>query len=240
MHEVNYSKALKTSDMDNDKQPERITFSYLWGKVLAVLNFEKGLPFTIWQFAIYPGKAAQAYLFGDRPKFMDPVKFTVLAVAIGMYILINLMTDINNSFEELVATEDEKIKANFAYLGTLFKYYNLFLFLNIPIYAIMTKLLFKKKELYFAEHIAINAYLYAVATYALVFLIVFPNSWVMITMNVYLVIISVYIIWAYKKIFKESWLDTIVKGIIVLLMASFLYTFIIMLVFGIITGLSYG
>ncbi|MGK0391510.1 MAG: hypothetical protein ACI94Y_004275 [Maribacter sp.] len=223
--------------MENDKQSERITFPYLWKKILSVLNFEKGLPFTIWQFVVRPGKAAHEYLFGDRKKFMDPVKFTVLAIAIGTYILLNLMSNVHNSFGELFPVEDKKTQAGLAYLGTLVdKYYNLFLFLNIPMYAIMTKILFKKKQLHLAEHIVINAYLYAVATYATIFLLVFPKDWAMITMNIFSIIVSVYIIWAYKKIFEESWLDTIVKGIIVLLMASFLYFFIVMFVLGIVAG----
>jgi hypothetical protein len=223
--------------MENDKQPERITFPYLWGKILAVLNFEKGLPFTLWQFAIYPSKAAQEYLFGDRKKFMDPIKFTVLAVAIGTYIIVNYMASENNSFDQLAGIEDEKIKEGLVYLGTLFNdYYNISLFLNIPLYAIMTKLLFKKKALYFAEHIVVNAYLYAVATFSAVFLLAFPKDRNFIVMNVFGLFIFVYLVWAYKKIFEERWLDTIVKGIVVLFAASFLYFILVMFVLGIIAG----
>lgn len=223
--------------MENGNQPERITFSYLWGKILAVLNFEKGLPFTLWQFAIHPGKATHEYLFGNRKKFMDPVKFTVLAIAIGTYILVKNMAGLGNPFEEMIEIEDEKVKEGVIYLGYLFgEYYNVFLFLNIPFYAIMTKILFKKKQLYFAEHMVINAYLYAVATYSTIFLLFFPKDWSMTIMNIFSLVISVYIIWAYKKIFEESWLDTIVKGIVLLFMASFLYFAAVMVILGIIAG----
>lgn len=223
--------------MGENEKPERITFSYLWEKVMAVLNFEKGLPFTIWQFAVYPGKAAKEYLFGDRKKFMDPVKFTVLAIAIGTYILVKHMAQQESPFEAMIPTEDEKMREGVTYLGQLFgEYYNVFLFLNIPLYALMTKILFKKKELYFAEHLVINAYLYAVATYSTIFFLPFPKEWGMITMNIFSILVSIYIVWAYKKIFEEGWFDTIGKGIIVLFVASMLYFFIVMFVLGIIAG----
>ncbi len=221
--------------MSDSKTPERITFKHLWRQVVAVLNFEKGLPFTIWQFLVHPRAASEAYLFGDRKKFMDPIKFMFLAVTIAAFITLkftNTESMLSNGFEDF-EQGDEMLKTFTAYME---KYYNVFLFANVLFYAFMTKILFTKKGWFYTEHLSINMYMYGAVTYFTPLILLVPYEYHMTYMMVFGILISIYFIWGYKKIFEEDWPIAIGKSLLVLIVASFLYSFLLFFIVGIIVG----
>lgn len=224
--------------MEEFKTPERITFKHLWDMTRSVLNFERGLPYTLWQFLIYPKKATKEYLFGNRRKFMDPIKFLFLSVTIAAFVLIqNLGTDDAMLQQMLESAKDEQQKKILIRFNELISnYYNLFFFLNVPFYAMATKLLYNKKDYFFAEHLTISAYLYAAATYTMPLLLFAPNSMKGIVITVLSTFISVYLIWAYMKIFEENWINGLWKGILVVLIASVIYVILLSGITGVIVG----
>lgn len=223
--------------MNEDFQtPERITFQHLWGSVKSVLNFEKGLPFTLWQFLIRPGKASQEYLFEDRKKYMDPIKFLFLAVAIGTYIMLNYIPATDFFPPDAFGEIDKGVEILEKLSQLLGKYYNILLFLNVPVYAFMSWLLFKQKGWYFTEHLAINAFLYGTVTYMMPLILIVPTAYRADATGVMSILISLYYLFAYKKIFEDDWFNSLAKGVLAIICASFLFFMFIFFVMGIVAG----
>ena len=116
------------------------------------------------------------------------------------------------------------------------EYYNVFLFLNVPAYAMMSWILFREKKWYFTEHLAINAFLYGTVTYTMPLLLIVPSEYRADAMVVLSILISLYYIFAYKKIFGDAWTITIGKGVIALVVASLFYFMFVFFILGIVAG----
>ncbi len=62
---------------------ERITLKSITDGILAQLNLEKGLGYSIKKMTISPGEVVQEYLFEDRSRLTKPLALVLLVVAIA-------------------------------------------------------------------------------------------------------------------------------------------------------------
>jgi len=110
-----------TSEFDEGYDKERITFKSLFAFVLSVLNFEKGILFTIKQLIIRPRVVIEEYLKKDRKKLVNPIRFLVFSTALSAFLSIALISsnpefngvkiNLDNSFDKGVElAETNKLK----------------------------------------------------------------------------------------------------------------------------------
>ena len=69
----------------------RITFKSLFLFVLSVLNFERGIFFTIKELIIRPRVVIEEYLKKDRKKLVNPIRFLVFSTALAAFLNITLI-----------------------------------------------------------------------------------------------------------------------------------------------------
>ena len=62
--------------------PKRITWGLIGRDILNVLNFEKGVLFTIKGLLFNPGVAVNDYLYGNRSLHANPLRFLIISTAI--------------------------------------------------------------------------------------------------------------------------------------------------------------
>ncbi|WP_339845282.1 DUF3667 domain-containing protein [uncultured Dokdonia sp.] len=69
----------------NDKEKEnlntleRIDGKYIWDEISSVLNFDKGIFYTIKELIIRPGKTVHEFLIHDRKRIVKPVIFVIFS-----------------------------------------------------------------------------------------------------------------------------------------------------------------
>lgn len=87
-----------TSELDEGYALKRITFKGLLGFVLSVLNFEKGILFTIRELIIRPKQVIEEYLKRDRKKLVNPVRFLVFSTALATFLTFSVLpnNEMNN------------------------------------------------------------------------------------------------------------------------------------------------
>jgi len=134
-----------------------------------------------------PGKVANAYNSGVRKRFANPWKYMLISLTVlGLYLYFNpfpaiegfspqdgLETgyeigggDLSNEEEmdeQLKRAED--INKSMEALLTNPNYYNISFFLLIPVYALISFLIFRKFQYNYAEHLVLNAYVSAQYNY---------------------------------------------------------------------------
>lgn len=65
------------SQYDNIKVPKRIDRKYILSEIVSVLNFDKGIFYTIIELVIRPGKSIQHFIQKDRSKLVKPITFVI-------------------------------------------------------------------------------------------------------------------------------------------------------------------
>ncbi|MEL7268311.1 MAG: DUF3667 domain-containing protein [Bacteroidota bacterium] len=58
---------------------ERIDKKYIWNEISSVLNFDKGLFYTIRELFIRPGKTVREFLLYDRKRLVKPIIFVIFS-----------------------------------------------------------------------------------------------------------------------------------------------------------------
>ena len=78
--------------------PKRITWGLIWGDVLNVINFEKGVFFTIKGLFLHPKQTVDDYLYGNRSLHANPLRFLIFSTAI--FTLLNIYLVIKPSMDQ--------------------------------------------------------------------------------------------------------------------------------------------
>ena len=56
----------------------RIDGKYIWNEISSVLNFEKGLFYTIRELLIRPGETVREFIQKDRNRLVKPIIFIII------------------------------------------------------------------------------------------------------------------------------------------------------------------
>ncbi|MBX2844109.1 MAG: DUF3667 domain-containing protein [Flammeovirgaceae bacterium] len=63
---------------ENRKTLERINGKYIWNEISSVLNFDKGILYTIRELLLRPGKNIQIFILEDRNRLVKPIVFIII------------------------------------------------------------------------------------------------------------------------------------------------------------------
>lgn len=130
----------------------RLTARSLIAPILEVLNWERGLVHTTLALATRPGATIEAYLAGRRVDYVSPVKFLVTTVSIALLTLW-LVGPPDAGVPEGPSLQEE-------FSRVMDRYGNALLLATVPLFALATRLVFRARGRNYAEHLALNAYVF--------------------------------------------------------------------------------
>lgn len=138
----------------------RITFKHfvVHDILHGVWHFEKGLFFTLKEAFLRPGKAALEYISGKRIKYYNVFYLTL--IVIGLMLFINhTQNELSHYYfgTELKSQNNAAGKKMDNFLGT---YSKLIIFSFVPLFAINSFLIFKRKKLNLSEHFIISGMIF--------------------------------------------------------------------------------
>jgi len=207
-----------------------------------VLNLKRGVFYTIYALLTRPGKAIENYLKRDRKKMMEPIRFSLVVLAVTTIVFLNYGGGefINGVFEGAMdGSENEEDTKRL--IGIFEKYCNLFLIFLVPITAFFSWDMFEKSEYNGAENLVISAYIFSFQSLILVVLALFfslflnEDSDIILAIQLLLTfsLSTFFQIYVYFKLFKYSIAKTVFNGVITIIL-SFLVYFILfaIIVFG--------
>lgn len=184
--------------------------------VLSILNLERGIFYTSWELIKSPGDAMRRYLFLDRSKFIDPLKFLVLTIPLYLFLSLNVFPESSffDGFREGLAgtnTSEAKTEATEKLellVDYMTRYSDLLLLLTVPISAFWTRIILRSYQLNYGEHLVINAFLYGFMTLGSIILL--PSHWISHTFGGFLMIgLSLgYQTYFLESLFRKGWLKS--------------------------------
>lgn len=225
---------------------ERYTLKHLFGLVFESFNVERGLLYTVKMLFTNPGKLINDYLDGRTRDFYNPLKYLILIASINAVLMLwfdIFDTNVANT-NELMGESREATKLQQILLDYLKMYLNIFSLLILPFYSLVTKWIFKKHKLFYAEHLVINSYLFAQYTLLqmLTYLTfsLFPGL-SKLSMLVAAVLFIAYYTYALRGIFKIKLLKSFLNSLLVFLGGTLLfYSFIVVVSIIVILVLKLG
>lgn len=152
-----------------NQHPKRFSIGTVIGDVPnAIVNFERGLPYTIRELALRPGKTVRGYLAGARSRHYRPLNFVFLVG--GLYTLFFSLANIQG----VMGTDATSGMTEWELFiqEQSIQYQAFLLLMQLPFFALVSWLLFRKRGFYYGEHLVGNAFM--VAEITLYQLLMFP------------------------------------------------------------------
>lgn len=204
---------------------KRFTLKVFFGVVGNALNIERGFLHTLaWMF-YNPGTVVNDYLKGKTRSYFNPLNY-ILIIA-GIYAFLVLSLDIlDRSIEatnEIIGTDSmqaspEALELQKRWIEFVKSYVNFIPVLMVPFASLFSKWYYKKRKMYYGEHLILNTFVFAQSIFISVivspFALVFPEL-VDIFPLVNISYTLIYFSYALYRIFKQSVLKAIFGSIII-------------------------
>lgn len=125
---------------------ERIDGKYMWNEISRVLNFEKGLFYTIRELLIRPGKTVREFILKDRNRIVKPIIFIIISSLI--YSILRQFLNFKDGYIYYDNSIETTSMSIFGWIQDNYGYGNLIMGIFITLW---TKILFRKYNYNFYE-----------------------------------------------------------------------------------------
>ena len=139
---------------ENIKPLERIDGKYIWNEISSVLNFDRGIFYTIRELIIRPGNTVREFLLYDRNRIVKPMVF--LIVCSLMYTLFQQLFHFEDGYVKTGGLGDSAVSHIFNWIQTNYGYSNILMSIFI---AGWIKLFFRKYNYNFYEVIILLCFI---------------------------------------------------------------------------------
>ncbi|MEL6305900.1 MAG: DUF3667 domain-containing protein, partial [Bacteroidota bacterium] len=126
--------------MENRQTLERIDKKYIWNEISSVLNFDKGLFYTIRELFVRPGKTVREFLLYDRKRLVKPIIFVIFSSLLFVISAQIFGFETGSSPDNI---KSEGIRKVFEWVGQNFGFFNIVLAFFIGFW---TRLFFLKSK----------------------------------------------------------------------------------------------
>ncbi|NHM02861.1 DUF3667 domain-containing protein [Flavobacterium difficile] len=227
----------------------RITLKhFLFHDILhGVWHIDKGILFTIKEALTRPGQAALDYIAGKRIRYYNV--FYLILILIGLNIFLSNQYDkmASEYLGTVVDSANAKGKAINDFLTTNSK---LIIFLIVPLFALNSFILFRRKKLNISEHFILAGMIYLgilILTFIVEILsflefIKYGNYITDYLLLVYLILIFTYAVRGYYKTFESNYtkINFTIRILFFLVLLFLEISFLIILLLGFISKWKFG
>ncbi len=176
------------------------------------IHVDQGFLYTIRQLLLRPGHSIREYIAGKRVRHVRPLKFVFWSVAISFLVFhyVGLDRDMAEKMvNQQTGSERARIMSEKIY-QLITDHPTILLFFMIPMIALWSRALFRRKDYNYAEHFVLNAYLMGELSLASVLTAPLSKLISNVTTTTWPVTLSslaiwvLYFGWAYVQFFEPS------------------------------------
>jgi len=190
---------------------KRIDGKYILSEIGSVLNFDKGILFTIRELLLRPGQSIRNFISDDRNRLVKPIAFiivTSLIYSVSQQFLHFEDGYINYSIEN----EKSAILSIFKWISNNYGYTNIFMAFLI---AFWIKIFFRKHNYNFFEILILLFFLMGIGMLLFAFFGIISS---IININVLdsggAIIVFIYIFWGIGQFFGKKKITNYLKGLL--------------------------
>lgn len=213
------------SNCGHPKELKKIDKKYILSEIGSVLNFDKGILYTIKELLIRPGITTRKFILEDRNRLVKPIIFIIISSLIYTILrqILNFEDDylyVDDSYQSFSTTIFRWIQDNYGY-GNLI--------MGIFI-AMWTKLLFKKYEYNFYEILILLCFVMGIG---MLILAVFGTIEGLTNLKVTQVGgmgFVIYATWAIGQFFDKRKYQNYLKALVSYILGLITFTIVILLI----------
>lgn len=223
---------------------ERLSLKGTWEEFVGpFFSWDNNFWRTFFGLFTNPKDVLEAYISGARKKYFQPFSYIILYATVAVFFYkffpLEIIMDYSDGFSK--GYNSSQAPANVpkidmeAFMTNLMSYYNFFILLLIPLYALTSYITFNKRGHNFFEHLVFNSYLQSNLGFISLLLQVVLVNFIGIGFGTYsilfLFLFILFTLYAFKNLYSLNLKQSISSGI------KYLFLFFI-LYFGIIAILS--
>ena len=154
---IKINEPLIEKESDIKATLNRIDSAYLWNEIRSVLNFDKGLFYTIREILLRPGLTVKHFLYRDRSQLVRPLVFIILCSLV--YSLSQQTFGFEDGYVGLSFVEQPSVEAVFEWISTHYGYSNILISICMGIWI---RLFFSNDGFNFYEILILLCYIVGV------------------------------------------------------------------------------
>ena len=167
-----------------------------------LLDADRGWLHTAAELSRRPGAMIRAYLAGRRVAYTEPLKYTMIAVALALFALWLAPAPAAPAQAQTEAALQSQARE------IIERYGNALLLMTVPFMAGASRLLFRREGLNLTEHIVLNAYVFAQQNLISLPFLTVGAWWPAVhgpTMSLYYGVIIAYYAWVLRGVVARTW-----------------------------------
>lgn len=187
----------------------------------AFTHVDSGIFYLIKELSYRPGFVVKEYLDGRRNKYYNPLQFLVITVAISTFLAVNFTLFGSKVDPTTIPGLTGQQIYYLQFNQFIYKYFNVILFISVPIAALYSRLIFHKSGYNYAENLIFNAFIAGERTvlYILLTPLLYYTKHVWFVMvGIYYLMWNIYFARAYNQFFGGSKVSTTFKYILVFIL----------------------
>ncbi len=209
---------------------KRITIWGVLGDAVSAFNLERGLVFTLKLLVTNPGGLLHQYLNEGRFRIFNGFRLLILTTAVSLFLMYlvgpeEIFGNLTEGWDNYEASEAKIDPAELQHV--FFDWYNILLWIAIPIYALFSYMANRKAGYNYAEHVVMQSFHISainVITIVLIgFSILISVSWMFYAI---LLVSLVYYLWMLTAWIRRRSVWFILKNVFAFLLANLIYVFV--------------
>ena len=209
----------------NPKTLKRIDGSYILSEIVSVLNFDKGIFYTIKELLFRPGKNVKQFIHNDRNRLVKPIIFIIVCSLI--YTLAEQFLHFENAYISAGGFKENATLNILEWIQNNYGYSNLLMAIFI---AIWIKIFFRKYDYNFFEILILLCFVMGIGMLIYTFFGILESVTQIQVLQIGGITGFIYISWAIGQFFNKRKKVNYLKGLLsyVLGMVTFFFVIVIL------------
>ena len=214
---------------------ERNTVKHFFDLIFDSFDVKRGVLYTCKLLFINPGKLVNEYLDGRTKDYYNPLRY--LIIISGLFAIFMIGFDVLDknieTTNELLELKNSDLKLQTILIAYVRRYLNIFTLLFLPFYSLISKWVFKKYKLYYAEHLIINSFLFAQHTLIqilVIFVILFIPGLSKLLLVTGVVVFISYYTYALRGVFKIKFFRSLLSSATIFVLGVLSYWLLLFIV----------
>lgn len=213
----------------NPQSLKRINGSYVLAEIVSVINFDKGIFYTVKELLVRPGESVQNFIHNDRNRLVKPIIFIIVCSL--MYTLAQQFLKFEDGYANAGGFGDSAVSTIFGWIQENYGYANILMAVFITLWI---KIFYRKYKYNFFEIIILLCFIMGIGMLIYTLFGVLESITKLKILQIGAIIGIVYTSWAIGQFFDKTNKWNYLKGFVayILGMMSF-YMLAVLLGFGI-------
>ena len=197
------------SNCGQSQELKRINGQYIFSEISSVLNFDKGILYTIKELLIRPGISVRKFILEDRKRLVRPIIFIIITSLI--YTIAQQWLNFEDGYVNFSGEDDSATVAIFSWIQKNYGYSNILMAIFI---AFWIKVFFRKYDYNFFEILILLCFVMGIGMLIYTAFAVFDNLTSLKTLQIGGIIGFLYSAWAIGRFFDKDKKINYLKGLV--------------------------